>query len=257
MTPQAPIMVAFFSRYPLMLKSRTLAYDGRGNAVVKTPADVEAAIQSLVSQVRIARDLLQHCTSGRNLMVRRTAGFVCRKVVPLHQRAGRDGGSGAGWDSAVIPGRGDRPKRQHLPYGDRPGSSVWVWRSSPTQKLPGRGPNTQDAYGSLQISGSIQTKAREMAEAAVATFDGAGIYGVEMFVSADGEVGRVVPCRGVAWRGLMDTGRVVSQVVVNEIAPRPHNSGHYTIEACYTSQFENHVRAVLGLPLGACDMKVC
>jgi phosphoribosylaminoimidazole carboxylase (NCAIR synthetase) len=46
------------------------------------------------------------------------------------------------------------------------------------------------------------------------------------------------------------------QVVVNEIAPRPHNSGHYTIEACYTSQFENHVRAVLGLPLGACDMKV-
>ena len=47
------------------------------------------------------------------------------------------------------------------------------------------------------------------------------------------------------------------QVVVNEIAPRPHNSGHYTIEACYTSQFENHVRAVLGLPLGDCSMKVC
>ena len=40
------------------------------------------------------------------------------------------------------------------------------------------------------------------------------------------------------------------QVCINELAPRPHNSAHYTIEACWTSQFENHVRAVLGLPLG-------
>lgn len=45
-------------------------------------------------------------------------------------------------------------------------------------------------------------------------------------------------------------------VVVNEVAPRPHNSGHYTMDACYTSQFENHIRAVLGLPLGSCEMKV-
>jgi phosphoribosylaminoimidazole carboxylase len=44
--------------------------------------------------------------------------------------------------------------------------------------------------------------------------------------------------------------------VVNEIAPRPHNSGHYTIEACQTSQFENHLRAVVGLPLGGTEMKV-
>ncbi|MBS6561496.1 MAG: ATP-grasp domain-containing protein, partial [Clostridiales bacterium] len=36
----------------------------------------------------------------------------------------------------------------------------------------------------------------------------------------------------------------------NELAPRPHNSGHYTIEGCYTSQYENHIRAILGLPLG-------
>jgi 5-(carboxyamino)imidazole ribonucleotide synthase len=40
------------------------------------------------------------------------------------------------------------------------------------------------------------------------------------------------------------------QVVINELAPRPHNSAHYTIEGCWTSQFENHVRAVVGLPLG-------
>jgi 5-(carboxyamino)imidazole ribonucleotide synthase len=40
------------------------------------------------------------------------------------------------------------------------------------------------------------------------------------------------------------------RVLVNELAPRPHNSGHYTIEACVTSQFEQHIRAICGLPLG-------
>jgi 5-(carboxyamino)imidazole ribonucleotide synthase len=44
------------------------------------------------------------------------------------------------------------------------------------------------------------------------------------------------------------------EIVVNELAPRVHNSGHYTIEACVCSQFENHVRAVLGLPLGSTRM---
>lgn len=44
--------------------------------------------------------------------------------------------------------------------------------------------------------------------------------------------------------------------LLNEVAPRPHNSGHYTIEACYTSQFEQHLRAVAGLPLGDAAMRV-
>ena len=43
-------------------------------------------------------------------------------------------------------------------------------------------------------------------------------------------------------------------IVVNELAPRVHNSGHYTIEGCHTSQFENHLRAILGLPLGATSL---
>ena len=55
--------------------------------------------------------------------------------------------------------------------------------------------------------------------------------GVEMFLLPDGEV------------------------LVNELAPRPHNSGHYTIEACETSQFENHLRGVLDLPLGEVAMR--
>lgn len=43
---------------------------------------------------------------------------------------------------------------------------------------------------------------------------------------------------------------------MNEIAPRPHNSGHHTIEACHTSQFENHLRAILSLPLGSTSLRV-
>ncbi|MEM6328444.1 MAG: ATP-grasp domain-containing protein, partial [Bacteroidota bacterium] len=46
------------------------------------------------------------------------------------------------------------------------------------------------------------------------------------------------------------------RVLVNEIAPRPHNTGHLTIEACHTSQFENHVRAALDLPLGDPSLRV-
>jgi 5-(carboxyamino)imidazole ribonucleotide synthase len=46
------------------------------------------------------------------------------------------------------------------------------------------------------------------------------------------------------------------EIIVNEVAPRPHNSGHHTIEASFTSQFENHLRAILNLPLGNTDSKV-
>ena len=46
------------------------------------------------------------------------------------------------------------------------------------------------------------------------------------------------------------------ELLLNEVAPRPHNSGHYTIEACVVSQFEQHLRAVLGLQLGSSEMKV-
>ncbi len=76
----------------------------------------------------------------------------------------------------------------------------------------------------------IIEKATELASKAVATIDGIGTIGVEMFLTEDGEV------------------------LLNEMAPRVHNSGHYTIEACECSQFENHVRAVLGWPLGSTKM---
>lgn len=80
------------------------------------------------------------------------------------------------------------------------------------------------------VSDSITENAIDIAQRAVVAFGAIGSFGVEMFLTKDEEV------------------------IINELAPRVHNSGHYTIEACECSQFENHVRAVLGWPLGSTKM---
>lgn len=76
----------------------------------------------------------------------------------------------------------------------------------------------------------VAEKAAMIARQAIEAIEGVGSFGVEMFLTHAG------------------------QVLLNELAPRVHNSGHYTIEACVCSQFENHVRAVLGWPLGSTAM---
>lgn len=78
----------------------------------------------------------------------------------------------------------------------------------------------------------VEAEARRVAQGAVEAVAGVGITAVELFLTREG------------------------RVLVNELAPRPHNTGHVTIEACHTSQFENHVRAVLGLPLGDPSLRV-
>jgi len=80
------------------------------------------------------------------------------------------------------------------------------------------------------ISPELAARATALARQAVAVFGGCGSFGVELFLSAAGEL------------------------AINELAPRVHNSGHYTLDACACSQFENHVRAVLGWPLGSTRM---
>lgn len=77
-----------------------------------------------------------------------------------------------------------------------------------------------------QVPAAVADRAAGIAESIATALDLVGVLAVEMFV--------------------MDRG----EVLVNELAPRPHNSGHYTINACPTSQFEQHVRAICGLPLG-------
>lgn len=83
-----------------------------------------------------------------------------------------------------------------------------------------------------RIDEKVAQKATDVALKASEAFHHVGLLAVEMFQTADDEI------------------------LVNEVAPRPHNSGHYSIEASYTSQFENHLRAILNLPLGNTDSKV-
>lgn len=83
-----------------------------------------------------------------------------------------------------------------------------------------------------RIDTKVAQKATEIALQVSYAFNHVGLLAVEMFQTKDDEI------------------------LVNEVAPRPHNSGHYSIEASYTSQFENHVRAILNLPLGNTASKV-
>ncbi|RNE92757.1 5-(carboxyamino)imidazole ribonucleotide synthase [Marichromatium sp. AB32] len=82
------------------------------------------------------------------------------------------------------------------------------------------------------IDDSEAEAARALAVRTVEALGGVGVFGVEMFLAEDGSL------------------------LVNEVAPRTHNSGHHTIEACVTDQFEQHLRAVVGLPLGSTDQLV-
>lgn len=87
-------------------------------------------------------------------------------------------------------------------------------------------------FSPAKVSEKIGDKAREVSLKAVDTMNGIGLFAVELFLTKDG------------------------QIYINEIAPRPHNSGHHTIEACITSQFEQLLRILLDLPLGSTDL-VC
>ena len=83
-----------------------------------------------------------------------------------------------------------------------------------------------------RIAEPISNQARKIALQVAEAFGSIGLLAVELFLTKEGEI----------W--------------VNEVAPRPHNSGHYSIEASYTSQFEQHLRAILNLPLGSTESKV-
>ena len=80
-----------------------------------------------------------------------------------------------------------------------------------------------------RIAPAVEARARELALLVADKLGVVGLVAVELFILADGTV------------------------VVNEMAPRPHNSGHHTLNGCVTSQFEQHIRAVCGLPLGSTD----
>jgi len=76
------------------------------------------------------------------------------------------------------------------------------------------------------VPATVAEQAATMARSAVQALDGVGVFCVELFLMKDG------------------------RVLINEVAPRPHNSGHYSLDACTVSQFEQQVRTLCGLPLG-------
>ncbi|OCH87663.1 Phosphoribosylaminoimidazole carboxylase [Obba rivulosa] len=181
-TPESIRAAADKLGLPLMLKSRTLAYDGRGNFVVRDLSQLDAALAALAGRPLYAEKWVPFVKEIAVMVVRSAAGDVVS--YPVVETVHKD-------------------NICHLVFAP----------------LRSRDP-------------SIPARAQHVAEAAVQTLHGAGVFGVEMFLLEDGSV------------------------YLNEIAPRPHNSGHYTIEACETSQYENHLRAILSLPLGSTALKV-
>ena len=172
--------------YPIMLKARRQAYDGKGNYLVRDKSEVKEAVETLSK------------TAGDGgLYVEELAPFIAEIAVMVVRSASGE----------VV--------------------------AYPAVETVHEDSICSVVYAPLQTSDKeVQKVSQEVAKNAVSTFEGAGVFGVEMFLLGDG------------------------QILLNEIAPRPHNSGHYTIEACATSQYANHLRAILDLPLGSTDLVV-
>ena len=159
---------------PAVLKTTRLGYDGKGQAMLRSPEDLDAAWERL---------------SPRPLVLE---GFVdfAREISVVIAR-GADG-SVAAFDTV------ENRHRHHI---------------------------LDLTLAPARIAPSVDQAAQAIARRVVEALDLIGLLAVEMFVDNAGKV------------------------LVNEIAPRPHNSGHWTIDACPASQFELHIRAIAGLPL--------
>ncbi len=167
--------------YPIVLKARFDAYDGRGNAVINHEDEIDAALNKLGTE---------------NLYVEQFVPFVKELAVMVARSTSGD------------------------------------VKSYPVVESIQKNNICHTVIAPARINPEINCAAQQLANTVVAHLQGAGVFGVEMFLTASGDV------------------------LLNEIAPRVHNSGHYTTEACITSQFEQHIRAITGLPLGETAMKV-
>ncbi|MBI4097535.1 MAG: 5-(carboxyamino)imidazole ribonucleotide synthase [Candidatus Levybacteria bacterium] len=167
--------------YPMYLKAREDAYDGKGNYFLKTQKDIKEGLEKLKDRTLYIEKYVPFAKEVAVMVARSTKGEV--KVYPVVQTIHRD----SICDTVIAPAK---------------------------------------------ISKVAKTRAQELAIKTIKLLKGAGVFGFEMFLTKD------------------------DKVLINEIAPRVHNSGHYTIEASVTSQFEQHIRAITGLPLGSTEMLV-
>lgn len=163
-----------------LLKSRTMGYDGYGNATVTDEKSFNEGIEKL---------------SGRS------NGLMAEKFVPF-------------------------VKELAIMVADNGKETVCY----PVVETIQKNHICHTVIAPADIEDKVSEEVKEIAVNAVKAVHGKGIFGIELFYLEDGGF------------------------LINEMAPRPHNSGHYTIEGCVTSQFENHIRAVAGLPLGSAEM---
>jgi len=166
--------------YPMMLKTTTGGYDGKGNFLIRTRDDVEKAYVELGSGIQ---------------------GLMIEAFIPFQK------------EISIIACRTLEGQRQIYPVAEN------IHKNSilDTTIVPAR------------IEEESMQTAQKIANQVMKIFDGVGTFCIEMFV-------------------------VNGEIYVNEVAPRPHNSGHYTIEGTRCNQFENHIRAITGLALGNVDL---
>jgi 5-(carboxyamino)imidazole ribonucleotide synthase len=165
---------------PVVIKTRRFGYDGKGQMVLRTDADVTHAWEALGAASLIVEGLVPFERELSILAVRGKNGET--RFWPLVENEHRDG---------IL--------RVSIPKSD-------AWTPE------------------------LQERAERHAANVLEALDYVGVLAIELFLGRDGEL------------------------LANEMAPRVHNSGHWTIEGAETSQFENHVRAILGLPLGSTRM---
>lgn len=165
--------------FPLLLKAREDAYDGKGNYVIKNKKGIEKGLEKLKNRKLYVEKFINFKKELAVMVARNTKGEI--KVYPVVETLHKDNIC----DIVIAP-----PK----------------------------------------VSKKAIKNAHALAKKTMKYLKGAGVFGIEMFLD------------------------IHDNVLINEIAPRVHNSGHYTIEASITSQFEQHIRAIAGLPLGSTDL---
>ena len=160
---------------PVLLKTRTGAYDGRGNFKISTLDQIPEALQVFEGQSLMIEKFVDFKMEVSVIASRSTSGEI--RTYPLVENMHKDNIL----NMTIAPARTDE---------------------------------------------TISKNAEKIAHKTMEVLHGAGVFGIEMFVTDD------------------------NHVLINEIAPRVHNSGHHTLQSSTTSQFEQHLRAILGLELG-------
>ena len=164
---------------PVLLKTRTGAYDGRGNFKISALDQVPEALQVFEGQSLMVEKFVDFKMEVSVIASRSTSGEI--RTYPLVENIHKDNIL----NMTIAPAR---------------------------------------------VNETISKNAEEIAHKTMEVLHGAGVFGIEMFVTIN------------------------DQILINEIAPRVHNSGHHTLQSSKTSQFEQHLRAILGLELGSTEL---